>query len=286
MSVLQIWLGFLICAVVAVIFSWRSFTTRWRALRNKIRLVCTCGYVPDPPTDSADRVLRMVARTLVWIQVGRVQVSGIENLACGPPKLIAPTHGHYIDPFVLALILPERARCMVARGLLEFGGGLGALMFSKWGVFCTDLRTGKGARALVAAVRILVSGQTLVMFPEGWAHLDGSMGPFKRGAVSIARMAAAKVGSPVSIVPVHLRYGAYPGAWITRFPHALQCLILLLGFAFFRRGVHVIVGEPLLSSQLPEHATSATEELRSAILALNPRPAVPCPSLSSDAISQ
>lgn len=279
MSARQIWMGVFIGVIMAVIFLWRGFMARWRAVRNKIRLVCTCGHVPDPPTDAADRVMRIVARCLVWIQVGRVQVSGIENLACSSPKLIAPTHGHYIDPFVMALLLPERARCMAARGLLEFGGGLGALMFSQWGVFCTDLRTGKGARALVAGVRILVSGQTLVMFPEGWAHLDGAVGPFRRGAVSIARMTAARVGRPVSIVPVHLRYGAYPGAWIKKFPPAFQCLIVLLGFIFFRRGVHVIVGEPLLSSQLPEHPTSATEELRCAILALNPCPAVrTCPS--------
>jgi 1-acyl-sn-glycerol-3-phosphate acyltransferase len=279
MSRWEIWMGVFIGLVLAVIFSSRWLGPRWRAARSKIQLLCTCGHVPDPPTDAADRVMRIVARCVVWFQIGRVEVSGLENLECGTPKLIAPTHGHYLDPFVIALLLPERARCMAARGLLEFGGGLGALIFSRWGAFCTDLRTGKGARALVAAVRILVSGQTLVMFPEGWAHLDGAVGPFKRGAVSIARMTAAKVGRPVSIVPVHMRYGAYPGAWITRFPHSLQCLIVLLGFIFFRRGVQVVVGKPLLSSELPEHATQATEELRRAILALNPRPAVQdCPS--------
>lgn len=268
----EIWAGILIGLVLAVILSSRWLVPRWRAARKKIQLVCTCGYLPDPPTEAADRVMRMVARCLVWMQVGRVEVSGLENLECGAPKLITPTHGHYIDPFVIALLLPERPRCMAARGLLEFGGGLGALIFSRWGLFCTDLRTGKGAPALVAAVRILESGQTLVMFPEGWAHLDGTVGPFKRGAVSIARMAAKKAGRPAYIVPVHLRYGAYPGPWIKQFPTSYQCLILLLGFMFFRRGVHVVFGQPLLSSELPKHATAATEELRSAVLALNPRP--------------
>jgi 1-acyl-sn-glycerol-3-phosphate acyltransferase len=274
MSPREIWMGVLIGLGLAVILSSPWLARRWREARSKIRLVCTCGYVPEPPTDAANRVMRIVARCVVWIQVGRVEVSGRENLECDAPKLIAPTHGHYLDPFVIALLLPDRARIMAARGLLEFGRGLGALLFSRWGVFCTDLDTGKGTPALKAAVRILASGQTLVMFPEGWAHMDGAVGTFKRGAVSIARMTAARVGRPVSIIPVHLRYGAYPGPWIKKFSPASQCLIVLTGFIFFRRGVHVVVGKPLLSSELSKHATHATEELRSAVLALNSLPAI------------
>jgi 1-acyl-sn-glycerol-3-phosphate acyltransferase len=184
--------------------------------------------------------------------------------------LIVPTHGHYVDPFVLALVLPDRARCMAARGLLEFGGGVGALIFCRWGAFCTDLDVGKGGPAVDAAVRILASGQTLVMFPEGWAHMDGVVGPFKRGAVGIARLSAAKVGGPVSIVPVHLRYGTYPGPWITKLPPPVQYLVVFLGLAVFRRGVRVVVGKPLLSSELPERTTPATQELRRAVLAIDP----------------
>jgi 1-acyl-sn-glycerol-3-phosphate acyltransferase len=269
MSRYELWAEIIAFSVLAVILSSPWIAAKWRAAQRKIQLVCTCGYVPDPPTSRASRAMRMVARSLVWIQVGKIEVSGMANLDCAAPKLVAPTHGHYVDPFIIALLLRERARCMAARGLLEFGGGLGALLFSPWGVFCTDLRAGKGSPALRAAVRILESGQTLVMFPEGWAHMDGAVGPFKRGAVDIARMTEAKVGRPVSIVPVHLRYGAYPGAWITRFPVPLQCLMVLLGVVFFRRGVQVAVGKPLLSSGLPKHAALATEQLRSAVMALD-----------------
>lgn len=263
------WVGVFIGLALAATFSLPWLVPHWREARRKIRLACTCGHVPDPPTDTAVRAMRRFARWLVWVQVGRVEVSGVENLECDAPKLIAPTHGHYVDPFVVALLLPERARCMAARGLLEFGGGLVSLFLSPWGVFCTDLRTGKGAPALKAAVRILASGQTLLMFPEGWAHMDGAVGSFKKGAVSIARMTEAKVGRPVSIVPVHLRYGAYPGPWIKRLPPPLQYAVVLMGLVFFRRGVHIAVGKRLLSSELPEDVTLATEELRRAVLALD-----------------
>jgi 1-acyl-sn-glycerol-3-phosphate acyltransferase len=268
------WWGSLVGVGLAVILALVWLRPGWRAARKKIRLICTCGYVPDPPTDRANRVMRAVARWLVWIQVGKVEVSGASNLICGPPKLIAPTHGHYIDPFVLALLLPDRARCMAARGLLQVGGGLGALLFAQWGVFCTDLTTGRGTGSLRAAVRILVSGQTLVMFPEGWANMDGVVGSFKRGAASIAQMTESKVGRPVAIVPVYLRYGAYPGSWIAKLPPPLQYLVVFLGLIRFRRGVHVIVGRPLLSSGLPKDSALATEALRTAVLFLNSIPEV------------
>lgn len=234
--------------------------------------MCTCGHLPDPPTEDDHRTLRRLSRWVVWLQVGRVDVEGAERLAGSGPTLITPTHGHYLDPFVLAQVMPAPARCMAARGLMAFGGGVGALLFARWGAFCTDLDSGKGGPALAAAVRILVSGQTLVMFPEGWANMDGAVGRFKGGAVGVARMAASKLGRPVSIVPVHLRYGAYPGPWIRRLPPQLQCLVVLSGLLVFRRGVRIVVGSPMPSSALPPRRDHAIDALRDAVLALDPGP--------------
>jgi 1-acyl-sn-glycerol-3-phosphate acyltransferase len=135
-------------------------------------------------------------------------------------------------------------------------------------VFCADLTAGKGIPALKAAVKILLSGEMLLLFPEGWTNMDGMVGPFKRGVVSIARMTEAKGGRPVSIIPVYMRYGKYPGAWIRRFPMPVQCLIMLFGLISFRRGVRVVVGAPLLSSELSRDPTQATEHLRDAVLML------------------
>src|SRR6202040_197590 len=99
--------------------------------------------------------------------------------------------------------------------------------------FCADLRPGKGARAATAGVRVLTSGQTLVMFPEGWAHLDGITRRFKRGAVHIARAAAAQLGHAVPIVPVYLRHGVHPGPWINRLNPRLQFLLVALAFPIY-----------------------------------------------------
>ncbi len=239
-------------------------------LKDEIRLICTSGHLPPPPTETGRRILKLASRGAVWLQVGRVTISGHEYLECDTPRIITPNHGHYLDPFVMALILNGRARCIAALGLFQFGGGLGALIFSRWGAFCTDLSKGRGGAALKSAVRVVASGETLLMFPEGWANMDGLVRSFKPGAVQIARLAAVKVGAPITIVPVHLSYGAYPGAWVMRFPTSIQCLVMLSGLLFFRKGVHVTIGKPLLSSELPENTIAATEELRRAIIDLSP----------------
>lgn len=228
----------------------------------------TCGHVPPPPTRRAHGWLRFFSRCLVWLQAGKVEVIGFEHLSAAGIRLVVSNHGHYLDPFVLATLLPEPARYMAARGVFRFGFGLGSYIFAPWGAFCADLRAGKGMPALDAAVRVLGSGQLLVMFPEGWAHMDGKVRPFKRGAVHVARKAAAQTGSEVSIVPVCIHYGAHPGTWISRLRPPMQYLVTLLGFALYRRGVRVVIGAPLSPSALPMHPTEAAAALREAVLAL------------------
>jgi 1-acyl-sn-glycerol-3-phosphate acyltransferase len=151
---------------------------------------------------------------------------------------------------------------------MKFCGGLGALILGPCGAFCADLRRGKGVPALKTAVRVLTSGQTLVIFPEGWAHLDGITRPFKRGIVHIAREASAQLNRPIPIVPVNLRHGAHPGGWINRLNPRLQFLLVPLAFPVYRRGMKVTVGRPILSSTLPVDDTCATTYLRTEILSL------------------
>ena len=141
-------------------------------------------------------------------------------------------------------------------------------MVGPLGAFAANLDRGKGAPALRAAIRVLRSGQSLVMWPEGWTYLDGKIGPFKKGAVRIAKQSAEELGDATYIVPVSLTYGKYPGAKIMRLPIKLQYLLLVAGFPFFRRGVKVVIGKPIASNALPENDTEATELLKTTIVAL------------------
>ena len=138
------------------------------------------------------------------------------------------------------------------------------------GAFAVDIDRGQGAPAYRAAIRVLTSNQRLVIFPEGWAHLDGRMGAFKKGTVCIAKQAAQKINQAINIVPVFLSYGRYPGEWINKLNPRLQYLMTFLCFLRYRRGVTVVVGNPISSSLLPKCNEEATKMLQNVIIDLDP----------------
>src|SRR5262249_15115651 len=106
-----------------------------------------------------------------------------------------------------------------------------------------------------------------------WAYLDGKLGEFKKGAVRIARDASKRLeGKTTYIVPVNLRYGAYPGTWITKLPPPVEYFLVLALFIFFRRGLTMTVGNPIPITDFDENDAVATEQLKKAIIALDPEP--------------
>lgn len=242
----------------------------WLRARAYIANVSTCGYLPPPPTERAVRFLMRLSRFLTWVQCGKVRIIGRENLDSHQPMIVAPNHPHYIDPAVIAMALDRPARYMAARGVMRFGFGLGSLMAGPCGAFAADLTPGKGGGARLAGVRVITGGETLVMFPEGWAYLDGSLGPFKKGAVRIARESARILGKDTYIVPVFLRYGRYPGAWIKKLSPPVEYLFVFLSSWYYRRGVTAVIGKPIAASSLPGDDAAATEYLQQRIVALDP----------------
>ncbi len=174
------------------------------------------------------------------------------------------------DVVVMPVVMNKRkVRVMATSGVMSCFGGMGGLVFGPLGVFAVNIDRGRGGPARLSAINVLVSGQALLMFPEGWTYLDGKTGPFKKGAVNIARTAAEEMGKETYILPVHMRYGKYPGAWILKLPIRMQYLLLFVGFPFFRRGVKVVIGKAIASSSLPQSDIDATELLRNAVLALD-----------------
>jgi len=257
--------------IVACIWFWLSMARPLlKRARAYIAQVSTCGYLPAPPSPGAVAFLRGLARFFAWWQAGKLTVIGRENLKISGPFVLAPNHPHYVDPAIAVLILDRPARFMAARGVFRALWGLGSLICSRVGAFAADLTPGKGGPAREAGIKVLTSGQTLVMFPEGWAYLDGKLGQLKKGAVRIAREAQNRRGSPVHIVPVFLRYGRYPGSWIKKLNPTLEYLFLFLNAWYYRRGVTAVVGKPISSAELPLDDARATELLAQRIVALDP----------------
>lgn len=266
----MLWIYLAICAIVLTFIGVRLFLPVWWRLRDYAEACSRCGALPPPPTPRALRFLKGLSRLLLFVQAGRVRIVGIENAQVPGPRVITPNHGHSVDPAPFAVAFDEPLRYMAARGVFRALGGLGAMFAGPTGAFPADLTPGKGGPARDAAVRLLVSGQSLVMFPEGWAYMDGVMGPFKKGAVRIAREAAQILGSPTYLIPVYMRYGRYPGSWIRRFPPPVQYALVLLLFPLYRRGLTVVFGKAICSTDLPADDAEATERLREAVIALDP----------------
>jgi 1-acyl-sn-glycerol-3-phosphate acyltransferase len=110
------------------------------------------------------------------------------------------------------------------------------------------------------AVSLLKQGQTVAICPTGLVEALGDAElPFKTGAVRIAQQAG------VPMVPVYFHYGNYPGRWVTPFSITVQNMILFCLWPFYRRGVTIIIGEPMAPAG---EVKVKTQELKSAVLAL------------------
>jgi len=244
---------------------------RLQTLREHINKISACGYLAPPPSPVWVKRLMRAARCIMFIQVGKMKVIGRENLpADGSPLIVTPNHPHFADVAVLPLVVDRPARYLAARGVFTFGFGYSSLWASPMGCVPVDLTPGKGGPARESAVKVVTSNQTLVMFPEGWAYLDGVLGPFKHGAVRIAREAAHEMGKPAYIVPTFLRYGRYPGSWIRKIQPPLEYFFFMLLAWYYRRGVTVVIGKPISTDELTGTDEEATEFLKQRIIALDP----------------
>jgi 1-acyl-sn-glycerol-3-phosphate acyltransferase len=242
-----------------------------KKVSNYVKNASTCGFLVPPPTIRATKIFQTFARLVAFIQVGRIRIKGLEILQnLQSPYIVASNHPHYADAAIIPIMINAPARYMVAREVMQFAGGFGAMIFGPGGAFAVDIDRGQGAPAYRAAIRVLTSNQRLVIFPEGWAHLDGEMRAFKKGTVCIAKQAAQKINQAINIVPVFLRYGRYPGEWINKFNPRLQYFLTFLCFFRYRRGVTVVVGNPISSSLLPKCNEEATKMLQNVIIDLDP----------------
>lgn len=236
------------------------------------RIHAECGHLAPPPTDKHHAQMLRVCRFFVNGFVGKLDVRGAEKLASLPsPFILAFNHGSLLDTAIAPVLLNRKARFPAAQGVMKAAGCLVAWLFSRWGVYSVDLDN--GAAAMKASVKVLTAGDgadIIVIFPEAWTNMDGSVRKFKTGAVRMAREAGRLLGKPVPVVPGYMHYGRYLPGWMTKLPIPVQWLMPLVGVLWFRRGCTVVIGEPISVDELPADHHEATEVLRERVLALKP----------------
>ncbi|MBK7750618.1 MAG: hypothetical protein IPI39_25615 [Candidatus Obscuribacter sp.] len=116
---------------------------------------------------------------------------------------------------------------------------------------------------------------------EGQENIDKVDGPRSSPVqspplVKIAREAARRSGKPVYLVPSYLRYGKYPGAWLSSLDRAVQYFVVLLLFPLYRRQARLVVGKAWSTDEMvdstgqPLTDEEATKIFRDKVVALDP----------------
>lgn len=148
------------------------------------------------------RLIQIVASDLLHLRV-----RGLSNLPEAGPYILCSNHQSYLDPAVMAGLLPEKAlRNAFAVGTSEiFGEGL-MRRIARWlrvVVVDPDANLVPAMRAGAYGLRL---GRVLILYPEGERSIDGTPRTFKKGAAILS------IHMQVPIVPVAIEgfYDAWP----------------------------------------------------------------------------
>ena len=150
----------------------------------------------------------LVSRLIQVVALDRfdLQVRGIEKLPQSGPYIISSNHQSYLDPLILASILPPKAfeKVFVVGTSEIFGEGFMLRLARTLRVVVVDPDAN-----LVPAMRAgafgLRQGRALILYPEGERSIDGTPRIFKKGAAILS------IHTRAPIVPVAIE--GFSKAW-------------------------------------------------------------------------
>jgi long-chain acyl-CoA synthetase len=196
------------------------------------------------PSRFNDRFWYLVTRVMQLIALDRfhLKVRGVEKLPKTGPCIISSNHQSYLDPLILASVLPPDVffRAFAVGTSDIFGKGFMRRLARSIKVVVLDPDAN-----LVPAMRAgafgLRHGMALVLYPEGERSIDGKPRVFKKGAAILA------IHLQVPIVPVAIEgfYDAWPRNQAFR------------GFA----PLQMVFGEPILPPPESQASEAAYEKL-------------------------
>jgi 1-acyl-sn-glycerol-3-phosphate acyltransferase len=163
-----------------------------------IALVVWPLLVVLPGLERRWRVVRAAGSVLFPATGNRLVVGGEEHLPRDRPYVVVANHASFLDPLVLALLLPPPVVFTAVAGLAV--NPLVRVFLRRMDVHLVErgdrLRGVEDVRRLTATVR---AGRIVAFFPEGRRAPRPGLEPFKMGAFRVA----ADAGVP--LVPVSLR---------------------------------------------------------------------------------
>ena len=145
------------------------------------------------------------ARIILATALIPVEVRGREHIVRGESYIFAANHQGAFDIFLICGYLNVPFRWMMKRALEK-------VPFLGWGckhagyVFVDKSNPGAVRRTYRQAEQVLLSGTSLMMFPEGSRSADGRMMPFRKGAF----MLAEEMKMPVIPMTINGSYDILP----------------------------------------------------------------------------
>lgn len=160
-------------------------------------------------------------RSCLWLAGLKVRVAGAENLSVDSPAIYVSNHQSNFDIPLLYAGLPIQFRWMAKQELFRiplFGAAM-----KRGGYIPIDRSNRKEAmRSLTAAARRIRDGVSVIIFPEGTRSADGTLQPFKKGALLLA----TKAGVPIVPMAIHGSHQVQPKGSLRINPTPLQLTIM------------------------------------------------------------
>jgi 1-acyl-sn-glycerol-3-phosphate acyltransferase len=161
------------------------------------------GIVSIPASLYGDksRILHGFARFWSWLIMktilSPITVTGLDRINTSKPHVYAVTHASALDIPVLYVGLPFQFRILFKKELLSYP--IVGWHLRRSGQVCIDQQKPTHSIAHIrSAVKSLMGGTPLVIFPEGGRTPDGEIKPFMPGAFYLA------IKAQVDIVPIAL----------------------------------------------------------------------------------
>ncbi|MBV1734931.1 MAG: 1-acyl-sn-glycerol-3-phosphate acyltransferase [Candidatus Desulforudis sp.] len=134
-------------------------------------------------------LVKLVSKWFLWI-LGNPNISGQTNIPRTGPVIVVANHTSLLDGFLLAAFWPRRITFLSAAYLFRLPV-VGAFFHS---IGAIPVQSDRSELAGVrTALRVLQSGGTLALFPEGQVCTGDKLCPFQMGWAYLA----LKVGVPV-----------------------------------------------------------------------------------------
>ena len=147
-----------------------------------------------PVLDTLRPFVRFGAR-IYW----RIQFEGIQHIPTDGPLIIVPNHVTYADPVLVCLPIHLRVHFMAWDALFEVPGL--SWVIRRLRAFPVQLKSAD-PRSTREAVRLLQTGQCVMIFPEAGRSPDGRLQRFRPGAFRLASSLQVPV-LPVTILGGH-----------------------------------------------------------------------------------